>query len=188
MGSIPTFNALRDAIHAENVERGWWAQGVQARNRGEILALVHSEISEAYEGLTCGLMDDHLPHRQMFEVELADATIRILDVAGADGFDLDAVVPLIFTPLHAGWRDLLLNIHADISRALEGYRKSSMHKDLNIFRTAEVELTRALLRIWFAAAIFDYDLPGAIEEKRAYNGRRADHQLEARQRVGGKAF
>jgi hypothetical protein len=27
-------------------------------------------------------MDDHLPHRQMIEVELADAVIRIFDLAG----------------------------------------------------------------------------------------------------------
>jgi NTP pyrophosphatase (non-canonical NTP hydrolase) len=33
-------------------------------------------------------MDDHLPHRRMAEVELADAIIRILDYAGGFGYDL----------------------------------------------------------------------------------------------------
>ena len=37
-------------------------------------------------------MDNHLPHRTMFEVELADAVIRICDLAGATEIDLGAAV------------------------------------------------------------------------------------------------
>lgn len=37
-------------------------------------------------------MDDHLPHRPMAEVELADALIRILDFAGMKGYDLGGAV------------------------------------------------------------------------------------------------
>lgn len=51
------------------------------RNVGELLCLIHSEISEAMEGHRKNLMDDKLPHRPMIEVELADALIRILDCA-----------------------------------------------------------------------------------------------------------
>jgi NTP pyrophosphatase (non-canonical NTP hydrolase) len=57
------------------------------RNVGELLALVHSEISEALEGHRKNLPDDKLPHRKMFEVELADAVIRIFDIC--EGMDLD---------------------------------------------------------------------------------------------------
>ena len=61
---------------------------VNTRNVGEILCLIHSEISEAMEGHRKNLPDDKLPHRSMLEVELADAVIRIFDLAGAKGLDL----------------------------------------------------------------------------------------------------
>lgn len=56
------------------------------------LCLIHSEVSEAMEGARKGLMDDHLPHRTMLEVELADAVIRIADLAGALGLDLGGAI------------------------------------------------------------------------------------------------
>lgn len=62
------------------------------RNRAEMLCLVHSEISEAMEGERKGLMDDHLKHRPMAEVELADAVIRICDYAGRWGYDLGSAI------------------------------------------------------------------------------------------------
>ena len=39
-----------------------------------------------------GLPDDKLPHRAMFEVELADAVIRILDLAGGLELDLGGAI------------------------------------------------------------------------------------------------
>lgn len=54
----------------------------------EKLMLTVSELSEAMEGHRKGLMDDKIPARPMFEVELADALIRLLDLAGATGIDL----------------------------------------------------------------------------------------------------
>jgi len=56
------------------------------------LMLIVSELSEAMEGHRKSIMDDKLPHRKMSEVELADAAIRIFDLAGAMGYDLGGAI------------------------------------------------------------------------------------------------
>lgn len=58
------------------------------RNKGETLMLIVTEVAEAMEGARKNLMDDHLPHRKMEEVELADAVIRAIDHCNIHGFDL----------------------------------------------------------------------------------------------------
>ena len=82
-------NAFRDACHTAAVEAGWHKN---RREVGTMLALIHSEISEALEGDRKDLMDDKLPHRKMIEVELADAMIRIGDLAGMLGLDIGGAV------------------------------------------------------------------------------------------------
>lgn len=91
---------LQDAIYAGNVEAGWWKniQTGEAHPKGDVtlilskLALVHSEVSEATEGVRKGLNDDHLKDRPMAEVELADAIIRAFDLAGHEGWDLSGAI------------------------------------------------------------------------------------------------
>lgn len=58
------------------------------RNFGEVVALMHSELSEALEADRKGLMDDKLPHYDARAVEFADCIIRILDTAEALGLDI----------------------------------------------------------------------------------------------------
>ena len=84
-------HSLQELCHGLAYMGGWWTDIATGeplkRNKGELLCLIHSEVSEAMEGARKDIMDDHLPHRKMEEVELADAIIRILDYAG--GHDLD---------------------------------------------------------------------------------------------------
>jgi NTP pyrophosphatase (non-canonical NTP hydrolase) len=84
-------NEYAAQCHEDNIK--WWEDintGARLnRNKGELLALIHSEISECLEGERKDLMDDKLLHRKMAEVELADALIRIFDYAGAFGYDLE---------------------------------------------------------------------------------------------------
>jgi len=78
------------------VKGGWWHSVYTGemldRNRGELLCLVHSEISEAMEGERKSKQDDKLPHRPMPEVELADALIRIGDYCGGFNYDLAGAI------------------------------------------------------------------------------------------------
>jgi len=91
--------AVNDLVfhcHKASVDGGWWnIDGVDKREEmrtrtrfgialaNEKMVLMHTEISEAVEGWRKDKMDDHLPHHKSMTVELADAIIRICDLAGA---------------------------------------------------------------------------------------------------------
>ena len=100
--SVVENKCVADAINAiiydiiRPVQAKWWydieSGTALRRNVGEMLMLTVTELAEACEGHRKDLMDDHLPHRKMFEVELADAVIRIFDIAGGLGLDLGGAI------------------------------------------------------------------------------------------------
>lgn len=115
------FNLARDIVHHTAVEKGWWEAGHEGRSFGELLALVHSEVSEALEDYRNG----HAP-AAMYAVcqecgetrtpedwpvapfgwlchglalkpegipsELADIIIRVLDIAGYYDIDIEGAM------------------------------------------------------------------------------------------------
>lgn len=101
-------NELSQKIHANNVKKGFYDE---PKNIGEMLALIHSEVSEALE---CDRKDKYCPLNPMFlgmlndcnndvfneefeakikdtfHDELADIMIRVMDLAAHKDIDLEA--------------------------------------------------------------------------------------------------
>jgi hypothetical protein len=205
-----TLGGLAVAIH--HLNHRWWhtAEGERLdRNKGELLCLVHSELSEAMEGERKGLMDDKLRHRPMAEVELADTVIRLFDYAGGFHIDLDRAQSRDLELDHLGRCNRCLSepkrltVFLDMTKAedVRGVPKNKGEALLRIHRAVSrlydaaedsaaerAVLLRTLELIFAYASAWGYDLQGAMEEKLSYNIGRVDHTHAARAAAGGKKW
>mgnify|MGYP003974498435 CR=1 FL=1 len=87
-------NQWRDRLHKTAWDKGWHDK---PRNYGEVLCLIHCEVSELMEAFRKGTLDDPCDKNNGLtceQEEVADILIRVLDLAGSRGIDVERAVAL----------------------------------------------------------------------------------------------
>lgn len=184
--------------HSQAVAAGWWHDlktGEKLKKPVDLMiALCHSEISEALEADRKNLKDDKLTHRDGFEVEIADLFIRLADmIPSIDETFLDLVAnAMINYPqcdyLPGGKRyTYVCDLHGHLSKIRAenpDYYGESRYR-LECFAWEIAYTIKLIVEIGLELKL---DLAGAVYEKLEFNRQRADHKPEARLALNGKQY
>jgi len=100
------FLKLQERCHRQATELGFWREG-EDRNKAEMIALMHSELSELLEAIRepSPKQSSKIPAFTEEEEELADLIIRAMDYAEGLGLRLvDAIVAKLDYNLTRAWK------------------------------------------------------------------------------------
>ena len=184
---------LQKEAHAIAKEHGWWDQD-KPRTFGDLCALVHSEVSEAFEayrknGLkdwrshtySDGFVDEHPQGEKPEGVasELADGVIRVADMAEWYGvrFPTNSENSAVWHIKNTGtFGDWIAECHSVVSEVLATFKRFPANPEI-----IDGSLWGLLGHVFSMAAHYGIDLDAAIAAKMEYNrGRSYQH--------GGKAL
>ena len=84
-------NSAGKIIHEWATMKGWWTH---PRNFGELMALIHSEVSEALESWRNREPPSFRKNGKPegWGTELADVVIRVFDIAEEEGLDMETLI------------------------------------------------------------------------------------------------
>lgn len=198
-------NELVKAAHENAVSKGWWQED---RSFGEIIALIHSEASEALEDHRNGRQ----PNEVWYEYKKWDGAVLILSSKETELYDprvdesqvvlgkpcgipselADVCIRIFDAAGKLGWGEALERWYGAVTVKWRVNCSLSFTDNLNIIHGnltdcaredswREFKLAVVLQNVKELASYYDIDLEEAINEKMAYNATRP-------QRHGGKVI
>lgn len=193
---VTGIHTLMEECHTRSLNAGWYTDPRTGkpleRNLGEMIALMHSEVSEMSEGVLTKLPSDKLIGYSAEEEEAADILIRLCDYAGYRNLALGRAVNSCLkydTDFKVSSAvEMIVVLHCEFSNLLEGVRKKGPGNGSVEFSFEEESAARAFIQLMAYSEHQGLRLDTAYIAKLKYNESRADHKLKNRAKPDGKAF